>query len=73
MEDSPQLNGLPCFCLSQSKTTHTFSCDGSNLKQNWLAVLRAAAGSVAEGILDDCDTSSDDSVCGINGNTNAGE
>ncbi|XP_034529111.1 FYVE, RhoGEF and PH domain-containing protein 4-like [Notolabrus celidotus] len=40
VEDSPQeLQGQPSFCVSQSKTTHTFSCDGLNLKQSWLNAL----------------------------------
>ncbi|CAK6984531.1 FYVE%2C RhoGEF and PH domain-containing protein 4-like [Scomber scombrus] len=43
VEDSPQeLQGQSCFCLSQSKTTHLFSCEGADLKQRWLAVLKAA-------------------------------
>ncbi|XP_033470733.1 FYVE, RhoGEF and PH domain-containing protein 4-like [Epinephelus lanceolatus] len=43
VEDSPQeLQGQRCFCLRQSKTTHTFSCDGSDLKQSWLTVLKVA-------------------------------
>ncbi|KAK5849169.1 hypothetical protein PBY51_008832 [Eleginops maclovinus] len=43
VDDSPQkLQGRPCFCLRQSNTTHTFSCAGLDLKQSWLAVLKAA-------------------------------
>uniref|UniRef100_A0A671YKP8 FYVE, RhoGEF and PH domain containing 4b n=1 Tax=Sparus aurata TaxID=8175 RepID=A0A671YKP8_SPAAU len=43
VEDSPQeLQGHPCFCLSQSRTTHTFSCEGSDLKQSWMTALKAA-------------------------------
>ncbi|XP_031721693.1 FYVE, RhoGEF and PH domain-containing protein 4-like isoform X1 [Anarrhichthys ocellatus] len=43
VEDSPQeLQGHPCFYLRQSKTTHTFSCDGLDLKQSWLNILKAA-------------------------------
>ncbi|XP_078138099.1 FYVE, RhoGEF and PH domain-containing protein 4-like isoform X1 [Centroberyx gerrardi] len=47
VEDSPpvalELQGWACFCLNQSISTHTFSCDGPELKQRWLAVLQAAA------------------------------
>ncbi|XP_068442230.1 FYVE, RhoGEF and PH domain-containing protein 4-like [Clinocottus analis] len=44
VEDSPQeLRGQPSFCVRQSKTTHTFSCDGLDLKQSWLSVLKAGA------------------------------
>ncbi|XP_056280403.1 FYVE, RhoGEF and PH domain-containing protein 4-like isoform X2 [Pseudoliparis swirei] len=44
VEDSPQeLWGQPCFCVRQPRTTHTFSCDGLDLKQSWLTVLKAAA------------------------------
>ncbi|XP_035003010.2 FYVE, RhoGEF and PH domain-containing protein 4 isoform X1 [Hippoglossus stenolepis] len=44
VEDSPQeLQGQTCFRLTQSRTTHTFSCDGLDLKQRWLAVLKDAA------------------------------
>ncbi|CAJ1054377.1 FYVE%2C RhoGEF and PH domain-containing protein 4-like [Xyrichtys novacula] len=44
VEDSPQeLQGQPCFSLRHSKTTHTFSCDGFNLKQSWLNALRVSA------------------------------
>lgn len=43
VDESPQeLQGQPCFCLSQCGTTHTFSCDGLDLKQSWLTVLKAA-------------------------------
>uniref|UniRef100_A0A8C3AKN4 FYVE, RhoGEF and PH domain containing 4b n=1 Tax=Cyclopterus lumpus TaxID=8103 RepID=A0A8C3AKN4_CYCLU len=44
VEDSPQeLRGQSGFCLRQPRTTHTFSCDGLDLKQSWLTVLKAAA------------------------------
>ncbi|XP_060931693.1 FYVE, RhoGEF and PH domain-containing protein 4-like [Limanda limanda] len=44
VEDSPQeLQGQTCFRVTQSRTTHTFSCDGLDLKQRWLAVLKDAA------------------------------
>uniref|UniRef100_A0A665TDD4 FYVE, RhoGEF and PH domain containing 4b n=1 Tax=Echeneis naucrates TaxID=173247 RepID=A0A665TDD4_ECHNA len=43
VEDSPQeLQGQPCFQLSQAKTTHTFSCDDLGSKQRWLTVLKVA-------------------------------
>nr|XP_019947718.1 PREDICTED: FYVE, RhoGEF and PH domain-containing protein 4-like isoform X1 [Paralichthys olivaceus] len=43
VEDSPQeLQGQTCFRLTQSKTTHTFSCDGLDLKQRWMDVLKDA-------------------------------
>lgn len=53
VEDSPQLNGQPCFCLSQSKAIHTFSCDDLNLKETWLGVLRDSVDFLPEGILDE--------------------
>lgn len=41
VEDAPQeLRRHPYFCLSQSKTTHTFSCSGLDVKQSWLTVLK---------------------------------
>ncbi|XP_054480482.1 FYVE, RhoGEF and PH domain-containing protein 4-like isoform X2 [Anoplopoma fimbria] len=43
VEDSPQeLQSQHCFCLRQSKTTHTFSCNGLDLKKNWVTVLKVA-------------------------------
>ncbi|XP_041834110.1 FYVE, RhoGEF and PH domain-containing protein 4-like isoform X2 [Melanotaenia boesemani] len=43
IEASPQeLQDQHSFCLKQSKTTHIFSCDGLEVKQNWLTVLRVA-------------------------------
>ncbi|XP_070847754.1 FYVE, RhoGEF and PH domain-containing protein 4-like isoform X1 [Chaetodon trifascialis] len=43
VDESPQeLQGQLCFCLSQCGQTHTFSCDGSDLKQSWVTVLQAA-------------------------------
>ncbi|XP_074554209.1 FYVE, RhoGEF and PH domain-containing protein 4-like [Halichoeres trimaculatus] len=43
VDDSPsELQGQPCFCLSQSKTTHTFTCNGLNLKQSWLNALKVS-------------------------------
>ncbi|KAM7366958.1 hypothetical protein PAMP_014889 [Pampus punctatissimus] len=67
VEDSPQeLQGQSCFSLSQSKTTHTFSCEGVDLKQRWLTVLKALTG-----IMPGCtitDNSISRSRCSINGN-----
>lgn len=70
VEDSPQeLQGQPCFYLSQSKTTHTFCCEGSDLKQSWLTVLKAAAtGKMPAGTLSGYDITSSGSRCGINVN-----
>ncbi|KAM9335042.1 FYVE, RhoGEF and PH domain-containing protein 4-like [Symphorus nematophorus] len=43
VEDSPhELQGQPGFCLSQSRTTHTFCCDGLDLKHSWMTVLKVA-------------------------------
>ncbi len=43
VKDSLQeLQGQPCFFLSQSETTHTFSCDGLDVKQSWLIALKIA-------------------------------
>ncbi|XP_047431850.1 FYVE, RhoGEF and PH domain-containing protein 4-like isoform X2 [Mugil cephalus] len=43
-ESSPQqLQGLTCFCLNQSRTSHIFFCDGLDLRQSWLNVLKVAA------------------------------
>ncbi|XP_036977459.1 FYVE, RhoGEF and PH domain-containing protein 4-like isoform X3 [Acanthopagrus latus] len=73
VEDSPQeLQGHPCFCLSQSRTTHTFSCDGSDLKRSWMTALKAAVtGRIPAGSLSGCDITSG-SKCGINGNVTGG-
>ncbi|XP_046879005.1 FYVE, RhoGEF and PH domain-containing protein 4-like isoform X2 [Hypomesus transpacificus] len=43
VEESPQTDLQACFTLSQSRSVHTFSCDGKELKQRWLAVIQAAA------------------------------
>uniref|UniRef100_A0A3Q3E3B1 FYVE, RhoGEF and PH domain-containing protein 4-like n=1 Tax=Labrus bergylta TaxID=56723 RepID=A0A3Q3E3B1_9LABR len=41
VKDFPQnLQGQPCFCLTRSKTTHTFSCESSQVKQSWLTALK---------------------------------
>ncbi|XP_028256362.1 FYVE, RhoGEF and PH domain-containing protein 4-like isoform X2 [Parambassis ranga] len=37
-----EVQGHPCFCLNQSKSTHIFSCDGQELKRSWLAAIEAA-------------------------------
>ncbi|XP_077399500.1 FYVE, RhoGEF and PH domain-containing protein 4-like [Vanacampus margaritifer] len=44
VEDPPQeLQGQSCFNLRQSKSRHTFTCDHANVKQAWMATLKAAA------------------------------
>ncbi|XP_070710316.1 FYVE, RhoGEF and PH domain-containing protein 4-like [Pempheris klunzingeri] len=61
--DAPQeLQGQPCFSLSQSKSIHTFSCSGLDLKQSWLTALKVAV----TGRMPVCRLS------GIDGNTNDG-
>nr|XP_046234377.1 FYVE, RhoGEF and PH domain-containing protein 4-like isoform X2 [Scatophagus argus] len=74
VEDSPQeLQGQPCFCLRQSRMTHTFSCDGLDVKHSWLTVLKAAViGRVPEGPLGGIDVITNGPRCGINGNVNDG-
>ncbi|XP_036004989.1 FYVE, RhoGEF and PH domain-containing protein 4 isoform X2 [Fundulus heteroclitus] len=37
-----ELQGQNCFCLKLSKTSHIFSCDDLDVKQNWLTVLKLA-------------------------------
>lgn len=69
VQDSPvEPHGQPCFCLNQSRTTHTFCCDDSDLKMSWLAVLKVAViGEMPPGA--HCGNSiSDGSRCEINGN-----
>ncbi|XP_067437956.1 FYVE, RhoGEF and PH domain-containing protein 4-like isoform X1 [Thunnus thynnus] len=67
VEDSPQeLQGQSSFCLSQSKTTHTFSCEGLDFKQRWLAVLKAVTGIMSTCPLTGPDNSINGSRCGIN-------
>lgn len=65
-----ELQGQPCFCLGQSKTTHTFSCDSPQLKQRWLTVLKVAVTGrmPASHTLTDSDVIIIGSRCGINGN-----
>ena len=43
VEESPQTDLQACFTLSQSRSLHTFSCDGEELKRRWLSVIQAAA------------------------------
>lgn len=40
---SQEYQGQHYFCLRQSKITHTFHCDNSDLKDQWLSVLRTKA------------------------------
>ncbi|XP_051247967.1 FYVE, RhoGEF and PH domain-containing protein 4-like isoform X2 [Dicentrarchus labrax] len=71
VEDSPQqLQGQPCFCLSQSRATHTFSCDSLDLKQSWLTVLKVAV--TGRMPLSGYDITTNGSRCGINGDVNEG-
>uniref|UniRef100_A0A673BJ10 FYVE, RhoGEF and PH domain containing 4b n=1 Tax=Sphaeramia orbicularis TaxID=375764 RepID=A0A673BJ10_9TELE len=43
MEELPQeFRGQAYFCLRHWKTTHSFVCDGLDLKERWLAVLKVA-------------------------------
>ncbi|XP_042367083.1 FYVE, RhoGEF and PH domain-containing protein 4-like [Plectropomus leopardus] len=66
-EDSPQeLQGQPCFSLSQNKTTHTFTCDGVDLKQSWLTALKVA-------VTGGYDITTSGSRCGVNGSVEDGE
>uniref|UniRef100_A0A8D3D9R5 Uncharacterized protein n=1 Tax=Scophthalmus maximus TaxID=52904 RepID=A0A8D3D9R5_SCOMX len=74
VDDSPQeLQGQPGFKLCQSRTTHTFSCDGLDLKRRWLAVLKVAAtvGMPACSPTGPVITTNG-SRCGINGNISDG-
>ncbi|KAM4615616.1 FYVE, RhoGEF and PH domain-containing protein 4-like [Polymixia lowei] len=38
----PELQGQASFSLRRSKSSHTFTCESPELKQQWLAVLQAA-------------------------------
>lgn len=59
VEERPlELHQRPCFCLTQSRTAHTFSCESSDLKHSWMAVLKAAAtGRLPADTLANCDAS----------------
>ncbi|KAM4712257.1 FYVE, RhoGEF and PH domain-containing protein 4-like [Anableps anableps] len=37
-----ELQDQSCFCLKHSKTSHIFSCDDLDVKQNWLTILKLA-------------------------------
>ncbi|KAM6895621.1 FYVE, RhoGEF and PH domain-containing protein 4-like [Xenentodon cancila] len=39
---SQELPGQHSFCLKRSRTTHVFSCDGPDVRQSWLTVLKVA-------------------------------
>ncbi|GLD45829.1 FYVE, RhoGEF and PH domain-containing protein 4-like protein [Lates japonicus] len=69
-----ELQGRPCFCLGQSKTTHTFSCDSPQLKQRWLTVLKVAVTGrmPASHTLTDSDVIMNGFRCGINCNVSDG-
>lgn len=72
VEDSAvdlELQGQACFCLSQSSSTHTFSCDSLDLKQRWLAVLKVTVtGKMPACLLTDSNNISNGSGAGIDGN-----
>uniref|UniRef100_A0A3Q4HUL2 DH domain-containing protein n=1 Tax=Neolamprologus brichardi TaxID=32507 RepID=A0A3Q4HUL2_NEOBR len=43
VEAFPQaFQGQSCFCLTQSKTRHTFTCDSLDIKRSWLSALKVA-------------------------------
>ncbi|KAM9328167.1 FYVE, RhoGEF and PH domain-containing protein 4-like [Pholidichthys leucotaenia] len=43
VETHPQeIQSNPHFCLTQSRTTHTFSCTGLDFQQCWLAAVKVA-------------------------------
>uniref|UniRef100_A0A3P9CPK9 FYVE, RhoGEF and PH domain containing 4b n=1 Tax=Maylandia zebra TaxID=106582 RepID=A0A3P9CPK9_9CICH len=43
VEAFPQaFQGQSCFCLTQSKTSHTFTCDSRDIKRSWLSALKVA-------------------------------
>lgn len=43
VEAFPQVfQGQSCFCLTQSKTSHTFTCDSLDIKRSWLSALKVA-------------------------------
>ncbi|KAG7215925.1 hypothetical protein INR49_031521 [Caranx melampygus] len=68
VEDSPQ-DGHPCFCLGQSKTTHTFFCDSLDLKERWLTVLKVTVtGTMPADTLTGSDITTNGTGCGINDN-----
>ncbi|XP_074481362.1 FYVE, RhoGEF and PH domain-containing protein 4-like isoform X2 [Sebastes fasciatus] len=72
VEDSPEdLQGQPCFCLRQSKSTHTFFCAGSGLKRSWLTALKDAA-TDRQCTLNSYDIITNGSRCYINGNVSDG-
>ncbi|KAK7902001.1 hypothetical protein WMY93_018770 [Mugilogobius chulae] len=39
---SEEFQGQVCFCLRQSKITHTFFCDHTDLRERWLSALKTA-------------------------------
>ncbi|TDG96821.1 hypothetical protein EPR50_G00232890 [Perca flavescens] len=72
VEDSPQeLQGQPCFCLSQSKTTHTFFCDRLDVKQSWLTFLKVAVIG-RQCTLNGYGIATNSSTCGNSGTVNDG-
>lgn len=71
VEDSPQ-DGH-CFCLGQSKTAHTFSCDSLDLKRRWLTVLKVAVTGTTPGqTLTSSDIATNGTGCGLNDNASDG-
>lgn len=62
-----ELQVLPCFCVNQLTTKHTFCCDAVDLKRSWLAVLKdAATGKITANTLSSCDNPTSRSSCEIN-------
>ncbi|KAM3588004.1 uncharacterized protein V6R79_018774 [Siganus canaliculatus] len=68
-DSSPEHQGQPCFCLRQSKATHTFLCDTLELQQRWLTALKVAT-TVR---IPDADTTTNSSVNGNDGGASSGE
>lgn len=72
VEERPlELHQRPGFCLTQSKSAHTFTWESSDLGDRWMAVLKAAAtGRVLEDAGDDfvvftqCNVKNGQVLCG---------
>lgn len=73
VKDSPQdLQGQPGFCVSQSGTTHTFSCDSLDLRHSWVDALRVTGmGKTPGGTRTGCNSTTNGSTCGSHGNVNS--
>lgn len=67
-ESCQELRGRPRFRLSQPTGTHTFCCDGAELKRSWLAVLNGAVtGEITADALGGCDQPTRRSPCEMTG------